>query len=62
MYYYFNRTGVLHIYKSQILQNGFILTVANALLFIPIWQIHHELDLATSEFIRRQSSVLFILT
>jgi len=60
--YHFNRTGVLHIYKSQILQNGFILMVPNALLFIPTWQIHHELDLGTSEFIRRQSSVLFILT
>lgn len=31
--------------------------------FIPNWRIHHELNLlATSEFIRRQSPVLFILT
>lgn len=37
--------------------------ISNASLFIPKWQIHHELNLlATSEFICRQSSVLFILT
>lgn len=32
-------------------------------MFIPNWRIHHELNLlATSEFICRQSPVLFILT
>jgi len=37
--------------------------IPNASLFIPNWQIHHELNLlATSKFICRQSSVLFILT
>lgn len=57
---HFNRTDT-YIYRSQILQNKFIFMVLNASLFIPNWQIYHELNLlAAFEFIYRQSSVLFI--
>lgn len=64
MYIHSSRTGMLHIYKiANLAKRIYSHGTPNTLSFISNWQIHHKLNLlATSEFICRQSSVLFILT